>query len=152
MDFQIVDSIPSYILCEDDIDELLKNFEKVDDIFNINLGHRIIYFTVENKQIVFKQGGYVMNSDKNNDTVKYHYHHKIHTLKNTKSCIFYKEKTIIEIIKEYEEIINDYEEEILRLKNENMKLRNIEKIKTKSHKMPMKTTKIIDYITYKKKK
>lgn len=110
------------MLTKEEIDDLLEDYVKVDDITKISIGSHLRYFDISNeKKPKFRYGGTLILTCAPKYVV----------LKNGKSwsvqidrTIFYRRLKIQEVRDEYEELLDKCEEKIKDLKYQRKELKN----------------------------
>mgnify|MGYP001442471567 CR=1 FL=1 len=112
-------------LTDEDIEDMLEDYEEVTDIHSVPRKTHIRYFTVIQEdgiaKKVFRIGGNLLYASPDNEYVILSNGDKKWSVQNIHS-IYYRQLTIGEIKDEYEEILDDYEREINELKMINRKL------------------------------
>lgn len=112
-------------LSKEQIEELLEDYKKVDDIYQVPLGVHMRYFLNVDGKMVFRRGGLL---HKNTGLPEYVILAQNPTGKpgwsvQVKDTIFYRKMTLGEIKIEYQSIIDELIEKNKKLKDENKKLK-----------------------------
>ena len=113
-------------LSKEQIEELLEDYKKVDDIYHVPLGVHMRYFSNVNGKMVFRRGGLL---HKNTGLPEFVILAQNPTGKpgwsvQVKDTIFYRKMTLNEIKTEYQTIIEELIEKNKKLKEENKKLKD----------------------------
>jgi hypothetical protein len=102
-------------MSEIEIAEKLKNYEKVDNIMNVDIGTHVRYFKNDNGEMKFRLGGNLINKDKEGRYVVLS-NGKSSWSASTANCIFYREYTLEDLRAKYSREINDLKKENNALK------------------------------------
>ena len=133
-------------ITEEDIEEMLEDYEEVQDIHTIAKNTHIRYFTViqekDQARKVFRIGGTLVYASPDNTYVILSNGERKWSVQNANS-IYYRQLTVCEIKEEYEDILDDYEEEIKELKMINRKL--YKKLTGQDNKMKTNMPKVKKY-------
>lgn len=100
-----------------EIAEKLRNYEKVDNIMNVDVGTHMRYFKNENGEMKFRLGGNLINKDKEGRYVVLS-NGKASWSASTANCVFYREYTLEDLRAKYTRQLEDTKKENNALKNE----------------------------------
>ncbi|AYV82198.1 MAG: hypothetical protein Homavirus15_7 [Homavirus sp.] len=110
-------------LTAEEIETLLDDYKKVDDIYQVPMGTHMRYFLVKNGVKKFRTGGILSNSTGLPKYVVLSNGTKTWSVQ-TKDTVFFKKMTLNEIKGDYEDIIDDLEKKVSDLEKKNTELRN----------------------------